>query len=86
MCSTERHKGHQFKPLKIYLDELYKRYRGGDNQYHEELEELEKRKIMLLVNLRNCVEKIAEEFSKLEEDIIFTYENIKTQIQENVSV
>lgn len=41
---------------------------------------------MLLMFLRNCVEKISQEFCKLEEDIIITYENIKTQIQENVSM
>lgn len=84
LCATQRHKGHAFKPLKIYLDELYSRYRTAESRYGHELEELEKRKIMLLVNLRNCVERLAEEFARLEEDILFTCDSIRAQIQENV--
>jgi hypothetical protein len=85
LCASQNHKGHQFKPLKIYLDELYSRYKTGDARYGHELEELEKRKMMLLVYLRNCVERLAEEFARLEEDILFTYDSIRTQIHENVA-
>ncbi len=38
ICSSDKHKGHQFKPLKIYLDELYRRYRGSEDHHSEELE------------------------------------------------
>lgn len=85
LCASQNHKGHQFKPLKIYLDELYSRYKDNNGRYGQELEDLEKRKIMLLVYLKNCVERLAEEFSRLEEDILSTYDLIRTQIQENVA-
>ena len=50
----------------------------------QELDQLEQRKLMLLLNLRNCVEKLAEEFMSLEDEILQTYDQLKAQIYDNV--
>ena len=40
ICSlcTPKHRGHNYKPIKIYLDELYKKYKTGDNQQHQDID------------------------------------------------
>mgnify|MGYP006897350953 CR=1 FL=1 len=63
---------------------MYKKYKAGGAEQHQDIDELEKRKLLLLHNLRVCVEKISEAFMALEEDILFTYDKIKNQIHENV--
>lgn len=34
MCVNQGHKGHAIRPLKIYLDELYRRYRGQESPFN----------------------------------------------------
>jgi hypothetical protein len=59
---------------------LHRKYQAGASQQKQDIDELEKRKLMLLHHLRVCVEKLSEEFMKLEEDILLTYDRIKNQI------
>lgn len=65
LCAATSHHGHPYKPLKIYLDELYRNYKGNNSAYERDLADLDRRRDVLLLHLRACVERLAQEFMQL---------------------
>ena len=40
MCAASEYRNKPYKPIKIYLDDLYRRYKLKDSHVQEELDEL----------------------------------------------
>lgn len=68
------------RPLKFYIEGLRKQYQEEQADYGREMEVLEELRVQFLGKLREAVERVAEEFRKLEEEIIERFEVLRGQI------
>ena len=84
MCKNTEHKGHNIKPLKFYLSDLKVEYDENRRDYDSELEVLEETRFNFLTKFKETVEKVAEEFKKMEEQSMQKFEVIKNQILDKV--
>ena len=70
MCRNDQHRGHATCPLKYYIETLKKEYEGDARNFEKEFEALEESRALFLLKLRDTVEKAAEQFRKLEEQVM----------------
>jgi hypothetical protein len=86
MCREEGHKGHITQPLKCFIESLKQQYENDLKDYSREFQGLEESKSMFLMRLRETVERVAEEFQRLEQEAIERFEELRTQMMEKVPV
>lgn len=84
MCRNDHHQGHLTKPLKYYIDSLKKEYEQESRNFSKEFDSLEESRAIFFLKLRESVQKVAEQFQKLEEEVMERYNLIHSQILEEV--